>query len=92
MLLVVSYDIVDDKRRAKVAEILKDYGKRVQYSVFECELGEKVLRKMLKEIIGFIKVEEDSIRVYRLCRDCQNKLETYGIGPPHKNEEGPIVI
>ena len=35
MHYTVAYDITDDKRRNKVAKILKDFGKRVQYSVFE---------------------------------------------------------
>ena len=90
MFLVVSYDIVQDKRRAKIADILKDYGKRVQYSVFECELGEKVLRKMVRELLRYVKVEEDSLRVYKICKDCKNKLETYGISTSCVEEEGPI--
>ncbi|MCA9742068.1 CRISPR-associated endonuclease Cas2, partial [candidate division KSB1 bacterium] len=38
MLLLVSYDIVDDKQRTKLAKRLQNYGQRVQYSVFECDL------------------------------------------------------
>ncbi|RJP64442.1 MAG: CRISPR-associated endonuclease Cas2, partial [Candidatus Abyssobacteria bacterium SURF_17] len=32
----VSYDVSNNKKRSKIADILKDYGHRVQYSVFEC--------------------------------------------------------
>ena len=38
MFILVTYDIKDDKKRNKVCNILKDYGNRVQYSVFECYL------------------------------------------------------
>ena len=33
-LYVISYDIPDDKRRKKIADLLEGYGQRVQYSVF----------------------------------------------------------
>ncbi|MGP1372035.1 MAG: CRISPR-associated endonuclease Cas2, partial [Almyronema sp.] len=36
MLVLVVYDIPDDKRRTKLATFLEGYGRRVQYSVFEC--------------------------------------------------------
>lgn len=35
-LYVISYDIVDDRKRTKTVDTLKDYGRRVQKSVFEC--------------------------------------------------------
>jgi CRISPR-associated protein Cas2 len=38
-LYVISYDIPDDKRRKKIADLLEGYGQRVQYSVFECQLN-----------------------------------------------------
>ena len=44
MLIVVSYDVPDDRRRTRLAHILKDFGERVQYSVFECRLDERALR------------------------------------------------
>lgn len=92
MFLVVSYDIVDDKKRAKIANILKDYGRRVQYSVFECELSKKVLRKMVKELLEHVELEKDSIRLYGLCRGCKDNIEAYGIGTCCTIDEGPIVI
>lgn len=33
MLIVVSYDIPNDRRRTRLAHTLKDFGERVQYSV-----------------------------------------------------------
>jgi len=38
MLILVSYDVPDDRRRTKIAALLKDFGERVQYSVLECLL------------------------------------------------------
>ena len=42
-LYAVAYDIPDDTRRVKLANLLKSYGERVQLSVFECYLDERLL-------------------------------------------------
>jgi len=78
MFIVVSYDISDDQRRNKLANILKDYGKRVQYSVFECNLENKYIEQLIKETSSIIDWECDSLRIYRLCGECIEKTETYG--------------
>ena len=36
---VISYDIPDDRRRNQLAKVLKGFGTRVQYSVFEAHLN-----------------------------------------------------
>ena len=51
---LVCYDICDDKRLRRVAEVCSDFGVRLQYSVFECDLNasEKVVMEgKLQEII-----------------------------------------
>ena len=39
MFYVISYDIPDDRRRGQLAKVLKGFGTRVQYSVFEAHLN-----------------------------------------------------
>ena len=63
MLIIVSYDIVDDKRRTKLAKKLCDFGKRVQYSVFECDLSKEQLKDMTQKALKQINLEEDSLRI-----------------------------
>ena len=46
MWYTIAYDIVEDKRRNKIAAILGAYGDRVQYSVFECELKGDDLKEL----------------------------------------------
>ena len=70
MFVVVCYDCANNKRRLKVADILLDYGYRVQYSVFEAELSEIVEREMLLRLKKAIDCEEDSLRVYHICQRC----------------------
>jgi CRISPR-associated protein Cas2 len=89
MFVLVSYDIPDDKRRTKIAKIMEDYGQRVQYSVFECELSAKHLAKLLKELKGVMVEAEDSIRVYRLCAECVKEIKALGQAKPPAEE--PVV-
>jgi len=79
MLLLVSYDITDDKRRTKVAKILEDFGERVQFSVFECELTESQRKQLQKRLKRYV-TDQDSIRYYLLCAACRLKIEIFGKG------------
>ena len=79
MLIIVSYDIVDDKRRTKLAKRLCDFGKRVQYSVFECDLTKEQLQDMTQQALKQIDEEEDSLRIYRICHTCASEILSYGI-------------
>ena len=46
-MYLVCYDISSNKYRKKVADILLNYGKRIQYSVFECRLDKKDIRSFV---------------------------------------------
>ena len=78
MLIVVSYDVPDDRRRTRLAHTLKDFGERVQYSVFECHLDERALETLRVRISRLLNFEEDSVRIYRLCKECDRLLEVLG--------------
>ena len=76
--MVITYDISDDRRRGKVHKTLKDYGVRVQYSVFECSLRKEdylILRFKLEKLIN---KNEDSIIFYRQCKNCAGKVDRVG--------------
>ncbi len=62
MFVVVSYDVVADKRRNKIAKTLVGFGNRVQKSVFECELDDRNYLKMKDALEKLIDREEDSVR------------------------------
>jgi CRISPR-associated protein Cas2 len=84
-LWLISYDISDDKSRSRVHNTLKDYGKRVQYSVFECHLQDRELmdlRGCLLEIIA----TTDSLRWYPLCSWCQETVFFQGLGLAPEDE------
>ena len=64
-LIVVIYDIVDNRKRAAFAKYLKGFGVRVQKSAFECILSDAKYEKLIKGIPHLIE-KEDQIRVYKL--------------------------
>lgn len=74
---LICYDIEDDIKRGKLHNMLLNYGDRLQYSVFEADLS----REDVADIIGRAKKyvgEEDSMRVYPLCRKCRNSVQSLG--------------
>ncbi len=91
MFYLVSYDIPDTKRRTKLAKILKDYGDRVQYSVFECILDNKLLDKMVERIHKIVNEEADSIRIYTICASCEKIINVIGQGKVSQDKEVYIV-
>jgi CRISPR-associated protein Cas2 len=74
---VVSYDISDDRRRAKVHAILSGFGAWTQYSLFECYLTKKE-QVMLEARLAKVLHHDDSVRLYALCHACRSGVEVFG--------------
>lgn len=91
LFYVVAYDIPEDKRRKKIADLLEGYGKRVQYSVFECVLTQAKYDELRSQLKKKVKLSEDSVRFYPLSRQCLSQVETWG-GQPITTPPGSTVI
>ena len=89
--IVVSYDIRDPYRLIKVGKAMKDYGKRVLLSVYECNLTEEQFERMKVRLDNIIDHMEDSIRYYFLCSRCIKNIETSGLGEGFKEDESFII-
>ncbi|WP_038056713.1 CRISPR-associated endonuclease Cas2 [Thermus amyloliquefaciens] len=63
-LYAIAYDIPDDNRRVKVANLLKSYGERVQLSVFECYLDEDLLNDLRARARRVLDLTQDALRIY----------------------------
>jgi CRISPR-associated protein Cas2 len=72
---------VDDRRRARVHKLLKNYGTRVQYSVFECQLEAGRLAELRQRLKPLLDTKLDSVRAYRLCKDCLEQTVVMGERP-----------
>ena len=91
MHILVSYDIVNTKKRTKLAKKLLNFGKRVQYSVFECNLNDKQIQQMKKQVLEFVDKVKDSLRIYRLCQECAGRIESFGIKKGWEDEDALII-
>jgi len=78
MLIVLAYDISDNRRLAKVAKVCEDYGVRVQYSVFECHLNEWQFNNLWKQILELIDEKQDRVVAYKI--DAKNAKQTVTAG------------
>lgn len=86
MMVLITYDVAVDteggaKRLRRVARICEDYGQRVQYSVFECELDPALWVRMRERLIRAIDVQHDSLRFYFLGREWRRRIEHVGTKP-----------
>ena len=92
MLYVVAYDIPSNKRRRNVSNLLEGYGKRVQYSVFECVLTSNKYNELRKRMKLRVNLHEDSIRFYPLSGHTWNQVEAWGVGQPIAEAPRSVII
>lgn len=76
---LIIYDIVDNRKRCRLVEALKDYGSRVQKSVFECRLSHAHYRDLHARITKIINHEQDSVIIYPLCSACLRGRRPLGV-------------
>lgn len=79
MLRIVAYDIRNARRLRKVAKTCRDFGNRVEFSVFECDLDEKKFSELWDILVDIIDPDEDSILVYNICGSCVKGIKSMGI-------------
>jgi len=84
MWIIVAYDVRTDeaqgrKRLRRVAQVCKDFGQRVQKSVFECQVDDMKFEELRRRLLREINDEEDNLRLYRLTEPRDEHVETYGV-------------
>lgn len=88
LFVVVAYDIAKTKSRNKVADLLSQYGKRMNLSVFECMLSASQLKKLKTDVHKYLNPKKDQVIYYTLCMDCFSKI----IYDPQEREESEEVV
>jgi len=96
MFVLVTYDVQTTdpggkKRLRRVARACKDYGQRVQYSVFECIVDPAQWTKLRRRLISEIEEDVDSLRFYFLGSHWQRRVEHIG-AKPSIDQEGLLLI
>ena len=96
MFVIVSYDVATDegkgqRRLRRVAKACKDYGQRVQYSVFECIVDPAQWAVLKNRLISEIDPEKDSLRFYYLGSNWHHRVEHIG-AKASIDQEGPLIV
>ena len=96
MNVLVTYDVNTEtregrKRLRKIAIVCKDFGQRVQYSVFECQVTEAQLESLRNRLLKTISEDEDSLRIYRLIGLREQNVESYGLNA-YISYEDPLIF
>ena len=89
-MLIISYDISDDKLRTQFSKFLCKFGGRLQYSVFEIRNSDRVLENITTHIKHRFEKkfsQTDSVIIFELSKQCH--ITRYGYA---KNEESDLII
>jgi CRISPR-associated protein Cas2 len=79
MLLWVIYDIVEDKKRTRIAKICKGYGLyRVQKSAFLGNLNHNEIDELSLQCEDIMDKDVDSVYIFPLCEDDFRKVKLLG--------------
>lgn len=96
MLVLVTYDVMTTTRQGRrrlrqVANKCLDFGQRVQYSVFECQLDWQQWTRLKLELLALIDPSEDSLRFYMLGNRWRGRVEHYGVKPSIDFEDTLLI-
>ena len=89
-MIIISYDISNDKLRNRFSNFLKKFGSRIQYSVFKIKNSKRMLDVIKEEItFNFEKKfsQMDSVIIIETSKSC--KITNFGYA---KNEESDILV
>lgn len=73
-MVIISYDIQNDKLRSHFSKYLSKFGHRIQYSVFEIDNSERMLNNIVVGIDNHFRKrfgQEDSVIIFVLSKTCK---------------------
>jgi len=97
MLMLITYDVnvetaAGRKRLRHISKTCLDYGLRVQYSVFECEITPEQWVQLKVKLLDIFNSETDSLRFYHLGSKWKQKVEHFGAKPAPDVLRDPIIL
>lgn len=90
LMVIISYDISDDKLRTKFSKYLSRFGHRLQYSVFEIDNSTRVLNNIITDLKNKYErafSQSDSVIIFKMSSSCE--IIRYGYA---KNDEKDFII
>ena len=92
MNMLIAYDIGHPRRLNRIAKILKDYGLRVQKSIFEVDITIAQFQQLRQRVEAEMEATEDGIKYYPLCGKCGGVWLHIGQGHVQWDEQDWRVI
>lgn len=94
-MVLVTYDVSTTSREGRrrlrqVAKKCLDFGQRVQYSVFECQITWEQWTRLRLDLLDLIDPSEDSLRFYILGNRWRGQVEHHGTRPTIDFED-PLI-
>ena len=89
-MLIISYDIKNDKLRTRFSKFIKKYGHRLQYSVFEIDNSRRILDNIEREIANTFEQyfeQTDSVMSIETSENC--RITKWGYA---KNDDDGVII
>ena len=89
-MIIVSYDISNNKKRAKFNKYIRKFGHMLQYSVYEIENSERILNNIVTDLNNkWLKIFDQTYSVYIFRMSASCKIDKYGYS---KNEDSDLLI
>ncbi len=79
-MILICFDVCDNRRLRRVAKALEGVGQRVQRSVFECHLDQAELNELQRTLAGIVDASEDHVRYYPMCAKDRPAIKIDGPG------------
>ena len=89
-MLIVSYDISDDKLRTSFSTFLGKFGYRLQYSIFQIQNSPRMLSVIAAEIHSRYEKkfgQKDSVIVFNMSKNCT--ITKYGYA---RNDDSDLIL
>jgi len=94
--ILVVYDVQTTtpkgkRRLRRVAQLCKNYGQRVQFSVFECRVSQAQLETLETHSLEILDTNKDSLRIYILHRGRERSLRAHGVDR-YRDFDEPLIL
>lgn len=89
-MIIISYDISDDKKRARFNKYIRKFGYMLQYSVYQIENSDRILNNIVTDLNNrWLKEfdQTDSVYIFKLSNSCE--VLKYGYA---RNEDSDLII
>jgi CRISPR-associated endonuclease Cas2 len=83
MIILVHYRVTEPPLRRRLKRLLDSYGRQLQSGLYEFFLPARHYRSLMRALRDIKLGEADELRIYSLCRKCQNRALYCGAAKPN---------